>query len=262
MKINITGKNLKSIHANVSMELIDEITEFHNKGNIILDKNFAGQIQPHTLSLDQLFSLERSDYEISPFYAEAIDCESKVDVEICRNRSASSFSEEKILFSTLKTLLKNAFAMRDDTSRPYPSGGALYPIEVICAIYSDRIIDSPESGFYHYRPMLGLLQPIKKAAASDMRHVIYKMETKEVSAPNFTLLYVIVMGKMLVKYSYRGYRYALLEAGSMFHQADLVGKALCLNNKLYSAFNDHELTCFMQLNRRSFLPLVAQSFGI
>ena len=259
---NETGRNLKTIHSSLSMELIDEIMEFHSKGNICLDNHFASQIQPHGLSLSQLKSLERSDFEISPFYAESIVCDTQMSTEIARSPSATVFSQCKLPFSDIQKILKNSFAVRSDSSRPYPSGGALYPVEVICATYSDRLMGSPESGFYHYRPTLGLLQPIRKMHAKAMRDLIYKTEAAEVNSPHFTLIYISVIGKMLVKYKYRGYRYALMEAGAMFHQADLVGKELGLCNKLYSAFNDYELMHEMGLNRMGFLPLVAQSFGV
>jgi SagB-type dehydrogenase family enzyme len=259
--MNTTGKNLKTLAANLPVELLDDVLHFHSKGNICIDEKFRHKIIPHTLTLTQLQALERSDYEISPFHSDAIVCESEMTIPLRRQRSANYFEETPVDFSQLKILLNNAFSMRGDGSRPYPSGGALFPVEVICFIFNDKMIDSPPGGVYHYRPTLKILQPIKQVAADDLRKCIFNMEIPAASRPAFAFLYVGVLSKMLVKYRYRGYRYALMEAGSMYHQADLIGYKLQLRNKLYSGFNDQEVVKFMGLDAMNFLPLVVQSFG-
>jgi SagB-type dehydrogenase family enzyme len=128
-------------------------------------------------------------------------------------------------------------------------------------IFAEKLNNSPPSGFYHYRPTLNVLQPIKTLPSEAMRKVLLHMELTKACAPAFALLYVGVVAKMLVKYRHRGYRYALMEAGSMYQQADLIGQSLGLRNKLYSGFNDHEILKLIGLDNMTFLPLVIQSFG-
>ncbi len=260
--MNVTGKNIKTIHSNIDIEIMDDVLHFHNKGNIFIDDKFYNRLVPHTLSVDQLHSLEKSDYEIVPFHDDEIQCGSDYKFDIKRNRSALLFNERKIYFEKIKALLTNSFSSKQDGSRPYPSGGALYPVEIICGIFSEKIIDGPPSGFYHYRPVQNILQPITQVNSEEMRHIIYNMESPEARTPHFMFLYVGVLGKMLVKYRYRGYRYALMEAGAMFQQADLVAQSLGLINKLYSGFNDHEIIKFIGLDRMNFIPYVIQSFGV
>jgi len=48
----------------------------------------------------------------------------------------------------------------------------------------------------------------------------------------------------------------------MYHQADLVSKELGLRNKLYSGFNDYELAAMCDLNVKTHLPIIIQSFGV
>lgn len=259
--MNIIGKNLKTIAANLSVDLLDDVLHFHNKGNMHIDKKFKKRILPHTLNVKQLQDLECSDFEISPFHNDAIACIADTDDSVCRYRSALTFETEKVHFSVIKSLLKNSFAKREDGSRPYPSGGALYPVEVICLIFAEKLFHSPPSGFYHYRASSNCLQPIRQINSEEMRGVMFYLEREETSAPAFSLLYLGVTSKMLVKYYYRGYRYALMETGSMYHQADLVGQKLNLRNKLYSGFNDQEVIKQIGLDNMNFLPLVIQSFG-
>jgi SagB-type dehydrogenase family enzyme len=261
MKINTVGRNLKSMAANLSVELLDDVMHFHSKGNLVIDNKFKHKVIPHTLSLEQLQELERSDYEISPFHDAVIACDAGYEITLRRQRSAMYLETEKVNFTRLQNLLSAAFAMRKDGSRPYPSGGALYPVEVICVIFTEKMQNAPTSGFYHYRPTRNYLQPLRYSASEEIRKMLYQLEAPETAAPAFALIYVGVLSKMLVKYRYRGYRYALMEAGSMYHQADLVGQALRLRNKLYSGFNDQELVKRMGLDNMSFLPLVVQSFG-
>lgn len=256
------GKNLKTLGANLNIEMLDEVLHFHNKGNVCVDHKFRNRIIPHNLTLEELRSLERSDFELSPFHDAEILCDADREIKIRRERSAKVFGSEWIAFSKIKTLLKNAFVAGKDGGRPYPSGGALYPVEVICLIFSEKIRNSPPSGFYHYRASLNALQPLRLLSSEIMRDTIYAMEMKETNAPHFAFLYVGVVSKMLVKYRYRGYRYGLMEAGAMFQQADLVGQSLDLKNKLYSGFNDHEIIKTIGLDRMNFIPFVLQSFGV
>jgi SagB-type dehydrogenase family enzyme len=261
--INAIGKNLKTISNNLYIDMVDEVMQFHNKGNLMIDKKFNEKIAPHTLKYDQLRYLERSDFEISPFHDQDITCDSTSHIKIRRNRTAKSFSDKaQIPFGAIQTVLHHSFAMSKDGSRPYPSSGGLYSVEVICVIFAERVHESPVSGFYHYRPHHHLLQPLKTANSQKINEVLYGMEQTESRTPNFALLYIVNVGKMLVKYRYRGYRYALMETGAMFQQADLISQCLGLINKLYSGFNDYELIKFIGLDPINFFPLVIQSFGV
>jgi len=259
--MNVYGKNLKTLSSNMDYEMIDDVLNFHNKSNILIDKKFYSCIAPYALSYDQLKSLERSDYEISPFYSDNIECNSSENNSIRRNHTAVSFAHQKISFSSLTKLLNQSFS-DDNGHRPYPSAGALYPVEVLCYIFSEKLHNSPPSGIYHYRPLHRVLQPLKKIKSEQMRDAIYSLELEPVKEPSFAFLYIAVLEKMLVKYRYRGYRYALMEAGAMFQQADLVSQSLGLINKLYSGFNDHEIVKCCGIDGMNFIPLVVQSFGV
>src|SRR3990167_5955098 len=260
MKNNI-GKNLKTISGHVKLEMLDEVLSFHQKGNIIIDEKFNRRVAPYPIDLDQLAALERSDFEISPFHEDSISCASDKDKKILRNRTAKKFSDNMIDFNVTKNLLNHTFSSNKQGARPYPSGGALYTVEVIAIIFEDRLINSPKSGFYHFRPTLNALQPIKLADCNEMRQTLFRMDGLETQKPNFAFLYCMVLSKALVKYRYRGYRYSFMEAGSMYHQADLIAQSEGLINKIYSGFNDNELMKYIGLDRLTFLPLVIQSFG-
>lgn len=259
--MNVIGKNLKTLASNIQVDLVDDVLQFHNKGNVCIDKKFKNRVAPHGLSLVQLLPLQQSDYEISPFHHNAISCEIETEVKIHRKRSAKEFGKDKIEFDKIKNLLQSSFTQKAEGGRPYPSGGGLYSVEVICLIFSEKLKNSPESGFYHYRATSNILQPLKLCTSEVMQKILYHIEDPEVSAPAFAFLYVGVLAKMLVKYRYRGYRYALMEVGSMYQQADLVADTLGIRNKLYSGFNDHEIIKLIGLDNMNFIPLVVQSFG-
>lgn len=248
--------------SHVQLDMIDQILQFHHKGNMILDKKFSMRVAPFSMALDQLQTLERSDFEITPFHDEDIHCDADSLSPILRKRSAYKFADQVVPFSKVKALLAHSFKKQKDGSRPYPAAGALYMIEVVCALFAEKLSAAPMSGFYHYRPSLNVLQPIKLADSNEIREVMFKQDNTGTQSPNVAFLYVMVLNKAVVKYRYRGYRYALMEAGAMFHQADLVGQSEGLINKIYSGFNDHEITKFIGLDRMNFLPMVIQSFGM
>ena len=79
--------------------------------------------------------------------------------------------------------------------------------------------------------------------------------------PCFSILYLASIGKAIFKYRYRGYRHALMEAGSMYQQATITGQKIELRNTVWSTFSDQELLHAVELDHSSYMPLTLQLFG-
>lgn len=240
--------------------LIQELLTFHNKSTVLIDPKITCHFKPN-ISGQVLESLTNTDIEINPFHLHDIPCKTHTSAHLKRNRSADSFINKQIDFQVVESLLNESFAMQDDGSRPYPSGGALYPVEVFCVLFQERLLQSPVSGVYHYRPSLQVLQEICTITSTQLHEGLHLDLSITIGSPNFCILYLVNIEKTLIKYRLRGYRYALIESGAMCHQADLVGKSLGLKNRLYSSFDDFELMSLLNLNKMSFLPIVIQMFG-
>lgn len=63
------------------------------------------------------------------------------------------------------------------------------------------------------------------------------------------------------KYRYRGYRQAIMEAGSMYQHATYASQSMDLRTTLWSTFSEPELMYALDLNHGAFLPLTMQLFG-
>lgn len=79
--------------------------------------------------------------------------------------------------------------------------------------------------------------------------------------PHFALVYAVFFERAIFKYRTRGYRLALMEAGSMYQTADLYAKALGLRSRLWAGFTDFQVAKTIGIDMRHMAPLVVQFFG-
>lgn len=246
--------------------------DFHAKTN-----NFPGikpkvGLEEYTQSTG-FQELERSDIPICPFDTPRIFLEPSEGMSPFpkRNPSANGFSDSVFPICDLMRFLQGAFGVeRKEKSnhRPYPSGGALYPIQVILGIRTGRVVDDRDqpapwtTGFYHYRPNLHALDLLKGTSDAGILNLLLKQRTMNAfSNFNFCIIYVGFLAKVMCKYGYRGYRLALLEVGSMYQQATLSAYSLGMTDRVWSDFADLEVNKAVGLNPVTYLPLMAQIFG-
>ncbi len=180
-----------------------------------------------------------------------------------RKSSLRQFSQKMLDFADMSTLLINSFSPNHLGHRPYPSAGALYPIEPILLIFKERVKhDQPlDSGCYHFKPVHRTLELIKKMEMLPTINRLFHGLVEVDAPPNLCILYLVHIGKSIFKYRYRGYRHALMEVGSMYQQVAMVSQSLGLGSTVWSGFNDYQLMDELGLNRRIFLPATLQFLG-
>lgn len=117
------------------------------------------------------------------------------------------------------------------TLRPYPSGGALHPLEIYPVIYR---VESIEPGLYHYDPFahrLALLpsEPDHRAALASA--AMYRLGQGDATGPAVLLLLCARFDRTCWKYRGMAYQAILLETGAayqtMYLVATLLGLAPC-----------------------------------
>ena len=217
---------------------------------------------------NQLISrVQFTESEISPFHKHDISCAHIAPREKTRAASTTTFAEKKIELNLIQKLLVHAFCVDDVQSRrPYPSAGGLYPIEPLVFLFPERINKWPKNspaGCYHYRPVSNNLQLLRKMEQPALYEQLlhgFVGDTLEHS-PNFAILYLAQINKAIFKYRYRGYRHALMEAGSMYQQATLVAENLGLRTTVWSTFSEPEMMYALGLDHGLYLPLTMQLFG-
>jgi SagB-type dehydrogenase family enzyme len=160
-------------------------------------------------------------------------------------------------------LLINAYATCDLGRRPYPSGGALYPVEPLVFIFESRVTNFGENpyGCYHFRPVSKKLQLIKKVSSAWFYEELFLNYLDKNQRPSFAVVYLAHIGKTIFKYRYRGYRHALIETGTMCQVASTVSQDLGLRNTIWSTFSEYQLLNELDLDSALFMPVMMQLFG-
>lgn len=214
--------------------------------------------------------VEHSDLPLVLHEGGRVDLSAHLPLEndFLRDKSAYAFKKKAYDAFDLFKLLHSSFGETVDKAgnilRPYPSAGALYPVQVIVAVRAPQLDNATHlvNGFYHYRPHLKALDLLTQASEEKMIELCFPENDSSLQNFNFCLIYVVHAAKSFFKYSYRSYRLSLLEVGSMYQQASLVGKQVGLKNRVLSGFADYELAKIMGLNPSVFFPAIIQVFGI
>lgn len=128
--------------------------------------------------------------------------------------------------------------------RAAPSGGALYPVELYPVIFTGIEI---ETGIYHYcvdKHSLELLQ------AGQFNHPLGHATSYSTifAKASMTIILTSMFGRTKFKYSERGYRFALLEAGHIAQNILLAATALGLGAVAIGGFIDDEINEMLDLD--------------
>jgi SagB-type dehydrogenase family enzyme len=121
--------------------------------------------------------------------------------------------------------------------RPYPSGGALYPIELL--IYPIRV-ERLNARFWYYQPLANRLVPYTEEIELPEVTGCYGNDIVR-NASALLLLFVDFARPSLAKYGGKEYRLLLLEAGHLAQTILLVAAALRVAALPTCGFSDERL---------------------
>ena len=141
--------------------------------------------------------------------------------------------------------------------RPYPSAGALQPVEAY--VIAGRV-EGLESGVYHYNPGLHELELI---ARGDRRRDLYRasLEQDHVLSAPATIVLTAVYSRTAEKYDTRAYRYILLDTGFAGQNIYLTCEALGLATVAVGAFHDEEICSIIGIDCGWEYPLLLFPVG-
>ena len=173
-----------------------------------------------------------------------------IDDAILRRRTDTAFGTGPISLQDLSSLLTGGYGA---TSRPsavagrrfrtVPSGGALYPLELYVHV---RSVTGVEPGLYHFHATAGLLQRLRPLPAEELAGVFVQPDLIESAAA--VILMSAVFHRTTFKYGERGYRFALIEAGHVAQNIDLIAGALHLPAANLGGFFDRELEALIDVD--------------
>lgn len=252
----------------VEQDVYEDVAEFHAKSNYT---NIPGvTTRCYLSSADDKILSTLTQTEI-PFWG-GFEKSYKLSSErsekangMLRDESANIFYDnEELKFSFIEQLVIDAFTARSATSnkRPYPSGGALYPIEVFLCKLSNNIDSWPkDENVLHLLPLSKSLEALTSPTKAQLLKALSGNNQNTLGTPHFALVYSVFFERALFKYRHRGYRLALLEAGSMYQMADICARNLGFRSRMWAGFTDYQVAKIMGVNCKHIAPLAIQFFG-
>ncbi|HEX4961193.1 MAG TPA: SagB/ThcOx family dehydrogenase [Thermoanaerobaculia bacterium] len=135
--------------------------------------------------------------------------------------------------------------------RPFPSGGALYPLELY--VVAQEVTDLPD-GVYHYDPWTHELARRRSGRFHEqLAGMAFGQDV--IRHANLVICLTAIFERTTWKYGQRGYRYVLFEAGHVNHNLYLIATALGLAGFAVGGFFDQEVSGLLDLQSGEEDPL-------
>jgi SagB-type dehydrogenase family enzyme len=165
--------------------------------------------------------------------------------------SARDLRSGPLTMQDLSTMLHAGYGITrtnhdTDFPRPFrtvPSGGGLYPLEIL--VHSTNISDGP-SGLLHYDPMEHALRKVDEDRSEDISRALVDPDCAARSSAIF--FFTALFERSVFKYRNRGYRFVLIEAGHVCQNINLVAAALGRKMLNLGGFMDREIDEILGLN--------------
>jgi len=171
-----------------------------------------------------------------------------------KRRSVRWFEKTQLSINKLSTLLKYGCGTNQNNeeltvnARVYPSAGKLYPIEPYLLISN---VDGLDPGAYYYSPPNHGLRRLDKLSHEEVikkREAITPTWSYDLNNPHVQLILTGLFWKSKMKYGPRGYRFAVLEAGHLMQNIQLVACALGLGTCSLGALDETKVDPFLGNN--------------
>lgn len=175
-----------------------------------------------------------------------------------RNCSENSFP---VTIREISILLLGAAITRPgedvvwNSRRAYPSAGARYPIEVYLLLINSQALPP---AIYHYHVRTHSLEHLWDFSIEDLQYCFPGQEF--VRECGVVFLLTSIMSRTVVKYSERGYRFALMESGHLAQNILLLSEAIGRQACPLGGFRDQAIVDLLDLDEGE-LPLYAISIG-
>jgi SagB-type dehydrogenase family enzyme len=182
-----------------------------------------------------------------------------------RRVTGRTMSSGPLSIEQVSTLLFHAYGeTRDNIDTPFPrpfrtvpSGGALYPLDLI--MHSARI-EGLAPGFHYYDPTSHSLRLIRRG---DLTHKLSACFVQRELAldSSLQLFMTAFFERSTFKYADRGYRFVLIEAGHIAQNLNLAAVAMGLAATCVGGYFDREIDALLELDGVTRSTVYAQVIG-
>lgn len=175
--------------------------------------------------------------------------------KIAKDRvSCRSFVKEQLNLDDIGALLKSSYVVDGDAT---PSAGGLYPLKLYVIVVAEGPLPI---GYYEYDSAHERLVLYKEALDRENLEFAFNSDSLLFGAGQI-LVIAADLSRHIGKYSSRGYRYTLLEAGHVAQNVQLVSNELGIGCLEYGGFQDEILSEELGLMSAGISPLITIALG-
>lgn len=183
---------------------------------------------------------------------------------LLKRRSTQKMVKKPISKADLEHLLYYSFGKIDSPSgninlskRPYPSGGARYPLEIYILLLQGKGI---KQGLYHYNVKENSLEILLESISlSNVKQLTG--DTEWILASSAIIFITAIFDRNRIKYRDRGYVYTLIEAGHAAQNLCLLVTKLGLKINPLGGFVDDEVSKFLDIQNEKEYPIYGLVLG-
>lgn len=247
---------------------LEDVQHFHNKANFTIHESVKNTTYLHNIQEETLKKLTGNELQIYPDMQLLLNHSRLLPLpeesDLSRDNSCNFFKSQNIEFKKIEKIFSPLITKKLSThNRGYPSGGALYPVEVFCCNLLEQNIEWPcKENILHLLPNSRTFEKTQGSEDISLLQRAILPEGSTIGSPPLAIIYSCYMPKTLFKYRHRGYRLAMMEVGSMYMLLDLQCKKLGLASRIWSAYTDNMLTKCLGLNPTLFYTACVQFIGV
>lgn len=167
---------------------------------------------------------------------------------ILKRKSERKFNNKPITFQDFSDLLSYGGGIShlqgNFQFRTYPSGGALYPLEIYILVNN---VDGLARGLYHFNVRSNCLEQLK---TRNMKSEAIKLGIRDQGFFDsaVTILVSAVFKRTTYKYGNRGYRFVLMEVGHLLQNISLIATSLGIGSCDIGGYQDDEDNQFLNID--------------
>lgn len=197
-----------------------------------------------------------------------VELEISLGAAIRARCSCRQFANASLELAHVSTLLATGYGVHQRTmlddgrellERPVPSGGGLYPLEIYVLV---RKVNQLDPGIYHYLPLYHQLEQIERIQLPGSLFGELFLGQAYLGSASMIVCIVAMLSRSLWKYSDRGYRYVLMEAGHVGQNLNLASAGLGLGSLDLGGFLDRPLARLLHCSDELEFPLYGVAFGV
>lgn len=180
--------------------------------------------------------------------------ESLTDILEAR-RSCRSFATASVTSEQLAHVLTRSYSLARHST---PSAGGLYPVKIYVIVTQDQ--NDLRAGYYEYDPEKEVYVRYRSDVDLELLQFAFDSDTLLFGAPVIVVI-AADMERHSGKYSNRGYRYTILEAGHVAQNMQLFATEAGLSVLEYGGFLDKVVATELEMHQPRVMPIVALGLG-